>query len=376
MSYTGEDQKLHDLVGDIYDTTLNHESWTGVVGKIAGFAGAQCGGLVSKDPKSKLAVSPYNYGVDPHYVQLYEETYSKFDPLVIFPPFGQVASVPDLVTYDDYRQGPFTQEWLWPQGLVDVGWAVLDRPGPNCSVILALLRSRSRGMMDEETRLRIALIVPHARRALLIGKSMDLKQSEAATFADTLNGLSTSIFFIDAIGRIVHANAAGHDMLYAGDPLHSVEGRLATRDSRANQNLRDVLAGCANGEIEIGGKAIALPLTAHDGERFVAHVLPLTSGERRATGIAYTAVAAVFMRRAELGSPLDLIAKTYNLTPAEVRVLLAIVDVGGVPETAAALGVAETTVKTHLYRLFDKASVSRQADLVKIVAGFSNPLVS
>ena len=54
---------------------------------------------------------------------------------------------------------------------------------------------------------------------------------------------------------------------------------------------------------------------------------------------------------------------------------MAIVEVGGVPETAEALGVAETTVKTHLYRLFDKTGVSRQADLVKLVAGFSNPLV-
>jgi DNA-binding CsgD family transcriptional regulator len=57
-----------------------------------------------------------------------------------------------------------------------------------------------------------------------------------------------------------------------------------------------------------------------------------------------------------------------------LRVLLAIVDVGGVPEVAASLGVAETTIKTHLGNLFRKTGVSRQADLVKIVAGFSKPL--
>jgi DNA-binding CsgD family transcriptional regulator len=32
-------------------------------------------------------------------------------------------------------------------------------------------------------------------------------------------------------------------------------------------------------------------------------------------------------------------------------------------------------VKTHLGRLFEKTGTSRQADLVKLVAGFSNPLV-
>jgi DNA-binding NarL/FixJ family response regulator len=38
----------------------------------------------------------------------------------------------------------------------------------------------------------------------------------------------------------------------------------------------------------------------------------------------------------------------------EVTVLFAIVDVGGVPEVARALGIAPTTVKTHLLRVFAK----------------------
>jgi DNA-binding CsgD family transcriptional regulator len=46
-----------------------------------------------------------------------------------------------------------------------------------------------------------------------------------------------------------------------------------------------------------------------------------------------------------------------------------------VPETAAALGIGEGTVKAHLHRVFNKTGTSRQADLVKLVAGFANPLV-
>ena len=55
--------------------------------------------------------------------------------------------------------------------------------------------------------------------------------------------------------------------------------------------------------------------------------------------------------------------------------LLAVVQVGGVPEVAEALGIGEATVKTHLQRLFAKTDTSRQAELVKLVAGFANPLV-
>ena len=73
--------------------------------------------------------------------------------------------------------------------------------------------------------------------------------------------------------------------------------------------------------------------------------------------------------------PPEVIAKTFDLTPSELRVLVAIVEVGGVQETAEALGIAETTVKTHLRRVFAKTGTGRQADLVKLVAGFANPLV-
>jgi DNA-binding CsgD family transcriptional regulator len=38
------------------------------------------------------------------------------------------------------------------------------------------------------------------------------------------------------------------------------------------------------------------------------------------------------------------------------------------------LGIAETTIKTHLRRVFVKTGSERQADLVKIVAGFGSPL--
>jgi DNA-binding CsgD family transcriptional regulator len=58
----------------------------------------------------------------------------------------------------------------------------------------------------------------------------------------------------------------------------------------------------------------------------------------------------------------------------ELRVLLAIVEVGGVPEVSETLGVGEGTVKTHLKRLYQKTGARRQADLVKLFAGYTSPL--
>lgn len=65
----------------------------------------------------------------------------------------------------------------------------------------------------------------------------------------------------------------------------------------------------------------------------------------------------------------------YGFTPAEERVLRAVIELGGVGPTAAVLGVSQRTVRTHLERLFQKTGVSRQADLVKLIAGYASPVL-
>ena len=54
--------------------------------------------------------------------------------------------------------------------------------------------------------------------------------------------------------------------------------------------------------------------------------------------------------------------------------LLRLPRFGGVPEVAAAIGVAETTIKTHLGRLYGMTGTRRQGDLVKLVARYSKSL--
>jgi DNA-binding CsgD family transcriptional regulator len=241
---------------------------------------------------------------------------------------------------------------------------------------LVIFRNECDGFVDDEMRRRARLVIPHLRRAALIGNVIDLKKAEAASLADTLDGISAGMFLVDATGRIVHANAAGHMMLESASVLRVKGGCLIANDPQAGQTLAETFATAGNGDTAVGIKGVAVPLVARDGERYVAHMLPLTSGARRQAGTSYAAVAALFVQKAALGSPSapEAIAKAYKLTPMELRVLLAIVEVGGVPEVAEALGIAESTVKTHLGRLYQKTGAGRQADLVKLVAGFSNPL--
>jgi DNA-binding CsgD family transcriptional regulator len=379
LSVVNESEQLSALIGDIYQASLDPGLQIEVLEKIAGFAGGRSCGLLSKYSSSK-AENVYGYvGTDPDSLQVYAESHPQLDAMVSAMQLDaeRVVSTADLMPYDQFRLGRFYREWAEPRGWVDVACAVIDRSATSCT-LLGIIRHQADGMVDDEMRRRMALVIPHVRRARHVGNTINLKQAEAACFSGILDGLSVGMILVDGNGCIVHANSAGSTILGAGDFLRAVGGRLAAGDAQTNETLREVITAADAGAAAVAIRGIAVPLTAQDGERYVAHVLPLSSGAARRAGLASTAVAALFVRKValEASSPSDVISRIYKLTPTELRVLLAIVDIGGVPEVAAALGVAATTIKTHLGNLFEKTGVARQADLVKLVAGFSTPLAS
>ena len=376
----GNSEQLSALIGHIYDAALDEGHWPNVLELAAGFVQGPAASVFYKDATSKTGGAAYSWGIEPAYVHTYFTEYIKLDAATSAHYFAEVeqpVASADFIARDELLETRFYREWAQPQGFVDFVASVLDK-GTTSAALFGVFRHERDGPANDETRRRMRLIVPHIRRSVMIGRLIDVKSATAASLTDTLDGLTAGMFLLDVSGRIIHANIAGHVLLEAAEVLRSDGGRLVAREPAADAILRESIAAAGEGDASLGLKGIAVPLKARDGARFVAHVLPLTSGARRKVRALHTASVALFVHSAnlELASPPELIARAYSLTPSELRVMLAVVEVGGVPEVASALGVAESTVKTHLIRLFAKTGAARQADLVKIVAGYSQAPVN
>jgi DNA-binding CsgD family transcriptional regulator len=376
-----EIDQIQSIIGDVYDAALDPSRWSGALLKARDFVGGSAATLFMKDAAAKTGMYFYQAGdIDPRYAQSYFEKYVKLDPFTTAHVLAEVEQpilTTDFMPLEEFFETRFYKEWAAPQRLVGFVSAVLDKAATSAS-LFGVFRQEQHGPGDDNTRWRMRQIVPHIRRAALIGRLIERKTTEAATFADALDGLSAGMFLVDATGRVVHANVSGHVMLADKSVLRPVGGKLVAADPEAARTLNDIFAAAEGGDTAIGIKGTAVLLTAPDGERYAVHVLPLTSGARRRAAAGHAAVAAVFIRKAatEASFPPEMIARHYSLTPSELRVLLAICEVGGVPETADALGISEATVKTHLQRVFRKTGANRQADLVKLMASFANPLVN
>jgi len=61
------------------------------------------------------------------------------------------------------------------------------------------------------------------------------------------------------------------------------------------------------------------------------------------------------------------VARQFGLTKAEQGLLDILIQGTSLPDAARMLGVARSTARTHLQRLFDKTGMRRQVDLLRMV---------
>jgi DNA-binding CsgD family transcriptional regulator/PAS domain-containing protein len=370
-----EAEALSSTIEQVYDAATQPDLWPRALGTIAGFVNGHSAAIFAKTSSpTEGAVFHHDGRISDTHRQTYFNHYSKLAPanaLQSFAGIEQPVSLSSQVAPEAISDHRFFREWAAPQGLVDFVSVTLEKT-PTSAAMFGVFRHERQGIADETMLRRMSLLVPHIRRAVFIGNSVDRQSAKMAAFEDTLDGLSGALILVDRTVRIVHANAVAYHALAQEDLILARSGRLAFIDRSADDALRAAVSRHSapstqdNTTISLGRK---------DGERFMAHILPLTirSGQLSTTS---SAVAAIFVQRAalDLDSAPDIIALTYGLTPSERRVLLAIVEIGGGPDVAASLGIGEGTVKTHLRNIFAKTGATRQADLVKLVATYTSPI--
>jgi DNA-binding CsgD family transcriptional regulator len=264
-------------------------------------------------------------------------------------------------------------EWAQPQCIFDAVAMNFARE-PNMVGTLAFGRHESAGDVTDIELAVLRTLAPHFRRAAAIGRLLEQRTFQVATFAATLNGLATAIVFVDRHMRAVHANSAGERLLREQTVMSPQRGIVVLRDSAANERLRAAVSVAARDEAQLGRSGIGIAARSQQGDPLVVHLLPLTRGATRA-GLVTSAVGALFVAPSHAGPPLpsDALAALYDLTPAETRVAELLADARTLVDIGRTLGIAVSTVNTHLARLFAKTGCSRQAELAVLLRSFRGP---
>lgn len=168
-----------------------------------------------------------------------------------------------------------------------------------------------------------------------------------------------AVLLIDATRRLVAASAAGRDIL-----LH--DPRLALCHVRLSATERGDVARIEHAVACALGAALGEPWVLFDDDEADLLRIDFTAihGDLDPPRLLVTLASARIERVRRVAEAM----RGYKLTPCEARMLDMLFDGCSVPQAARRLGVAPSTARTHLQRLFDKTGARRQGDLLRMVA--------
>lgn len=370
---SGELRSVIGLVGQIYDCAIEPERWQVAIESITDFMDGANGSLFGFDLASNSLRFFISTGIEPQWLARMPE-YER-DVGELFAAAGDIATRPiervhvarQDVPDDVYEANRYVREWGKPQGLCDVLQATLARTEQRFAAF-SVGRHESVGVITPREIAAMTLLAPHLRRAVAIADLIDMKTVEANLFAEAWNRVGVALLLTDAEARVLHCNRAAETLLENGSGVRLAGGRLRATSGEATRRLAAAIARSVSASLAPGDCGTGMVLESA-GQTVVAHILPLAGGERRARH-AENAVAAVFVQTSSppAAPDLALVAEAYGLTPAESALLGRLVAGDDITAAGTALGIAKTTAKTHLARLFSKTGTNRQSVLVALAS--------
>lgn len=366
------------VVGQVYEASLDVSAWERTLEATCRFVGASKSALASMAPRERQYQLEVHSGYEPGWIDLFHSKYAALNPLngaAHGVEVGEVICLSEHGLIGAFEGDPMYEEWVKPQGILDVAETVLDRSIGHLGT-LTYTRVESDGVFGSENLNRIRLLFPHVRRSVLISRVLKMHRRGEGELAEVISALTSGVFMLSAAGEVLRRNPAAAAMLADRRLMSHAGGRLKFTAAAADRALVEALRTSVGGGGLAGGQAASIPLSSGaGGERYVAHLLPLSAASAADDLGAGGARFAMFVSptNPDLSRALETLAETYGLTATERRMALALVEIGTPPMIAEALGVSVATVRTHLRGLFQKTGTHRQTEIITLLRGFASP---
>ncbi len=185
----------------------------------------------------------------------------------------------------------------------------------------------------------------------------------AEEWVGALEAAGRAVLALDATGRVVVRSPGAAAMLYGR--LQIRDGHLAIAEPVAQRGLTALVeAALRQDSAPPGPLPPPLVIRRASGRLLHIDVWPVS-------GPAGGRIAVLLLLRETEGESAArdaLLRERFRLTPAEVRLALAIADGEGLRSAAERLGIRMSTARAHLKSVFLKTETHRQAEVVALLA--------
>jgi DNA-binding CsgD family transcriptional regulator/PAS domain-containing protein len=360
----------------IHEAALHPVGWDNVLRRLASLTGCVAGGLTVERPATRQGTPLTYFGFDPSHVARTFDHYLPMNPLFRIEPRmqrGFVVANEDVVPPEVFRRSEFYNGWARPQGLCSPITVVIHRT-PASYMPLTLVRPDGAGEVTADGRALLSRLAPHLVHAMDVTFRLQAADDARRETAMALERLPCGALLLDRERRVIFANQAAKDVLdrVGSDILGCISGKIVVRDAETDRRFQAAVSlALGIGVLPKGSQMLVQrPSTGTD---LTIILSPLPPPKRVWSALGDDSCGQARCLVLISGTNIANVAEQYGLTPAETRMLSAIVVGKGLVSAAREIGIARSTAQTHLDRIFQKTGTNRQAELVGLAkSGFGS----
>lgn len=273
-----------------------------------------------------------------------------------------------VVDVRELRQTEYYRHLLRPLD-IRYGMGILLWSGGNADVMVASFhRGHGETSFDDDDMAIAAHVRPHLQNAYAIYRRIAQLEGRVESLRAGFQHAALGICVMDAAGAVLEINACAEAMLLGGRLAVLARDRsLHFASARARSEVGAALQGVARPD--------APPATLVVGDaqgqtqRLVLHLCRVPGGVM--SGFARRAALLLFVSELRPGHEAAwseaVVQASLGFSRAEARVGLALLRHGDVPAVAAALGVSQNTVRSHVKTIHARLRIKRSSELLLIL---------
>jgi DNA-binding CsgD family transcriptional regulator len=384
---TAQRDALLDLIGTIYDASVQPSKWPQVVAETASLMGSTRALMLTPFHRLDAGGIYFPHGIPETFMQQYASRYIEHD---IWAQRGMergayvegnVFRDRDLLTLQEMLESIFYREFLSKMDILRLcsGVVFSQHSAVPMPTNLAFFRGVREPEFDEGNRDFLRLALPHFSRALGIHVRLHDAELRSALSLSALDRLASGVILVGAQGKILHLNRVANQIIASNDGL-SVNKQLdqmvlAAVKPRGKRALHAAIELALHPDtIEVPHFSHGVRITRPSGRPpYVLNLAPLPP-ENEFGGARGRAHVIIFIVDPGAAQVLDaaLLKKLYGFTEAEARVAARLYVADTTRQAAEALGIAEATVRAHLKSIFVKTGTHRQSELMKLLSSIAS----
>jgi DNA-binding CsgD family transcriptional regulator len=354
------------LIDRIYEAGLIPSLWPTLLGELGAAVGGNGGFLFGVRDGYTSAVNSVEY--DQLMPVFLGEGWSERDPLLpraIAVNHAGFVTDHDLLSEEEIATNEVYGSFYRKHGIGYRAGTLIPMPIGD-SVALVLPRHQDRGPVPREVVHLLDGLRPHLARASLAANRLGFERALAQV--DSLQALGLPGAVLRGPGRILAVNGMFNALVPA--LFQDRSQRVAMTDLAADVLLAEALGSLS----QANSRSVkSIPVAATAGQvPMVLHVIPVRGSARDVFSQASALLVVTPVDRAAVPTA-EVLQGLFDRTPAEARVARGIGQAETIDTLAVATGVNRETVRSQLKAVLSKTGLSRQQELVSLLAGKAFP---